>query len=84
MTLTKTASIIDNNSNTLCSPTEIHAIQMLLCGATSGRLKEWPVLVRALKKKGFDFDENDWCSRIMNELVASHYKLNPYCNDGLS
>ena len=92
MTLTKTIVNIsaatlsterDSHRRSMCSPSEVHALRMLLAGATSGRLKEWPVLMRALTKKGIDFDPNDWCGTMKNVLLQDHFELNPYC-DGLS
>lgn len=65
----------------MCSPTEIHALKMLLMGATSGKLKEWPVLVRVLKRKGFKFDPNTPTLKIKQELQKDCYKLDLYCNE---
>ena len=74
----------DSHLKSRCSPTELHALHMLMCGAISGRLKEWPVLMRVLRRKGFRFDPNIWCIQIKKELQKECYQIDLYCNDGIS
>ena len=90
MTLTKTTvstgalesfTATGSHPKQTCSPTEIHALQMLMCGCTSGRLEEWPVLVRVLRRKGFKFDPKTPTLKIKLELQKDCYKIDPYCDE---
>ena len=89
MTLTKTTVNIsaatlstetDSHHKSMCLPSEVHVIRLLMNGVLSGKIKEYPVLVRAFRKKGWGVYLDAWCEDVRKELEEEHFELNPYCN----
>lgn len=71
--------MLSEETRCMLSPIEYLAINRLLDGAVSGRVEQWPVLIRALNKKGYIYDPKTPCLHIKHELEDKNLDL--YCSD---